>query len=167
MKRLLAALLAFTMIILGVFSLASCGVGTAPELDFDDAKEALEEAGYEVRINEEPSSVDLEKTLYATKEGKTISIKVYKDSKSAKLAYEELKFQYDAGMDYAKLEIKQLKNKLNKYEDKLSSAEIDEIEDDIKEIEEELEEMKNETSFGRRGKIIWEGDVEAAKASKG
>ena len=182
MKRLFAAFLAVTMLVLSVFTLASCG---KPELDFDDAKDALEDAGYYVSIErgtDETGDVTIDRTLQASKSESDdfLYIVVYNDVKSAKISYEALKLEMEedlaeaeAEIEMYELQIKALKTKLRKYDDELKSDEIKALEkqietyeDKIKDLKEDIKESKNELVFGRSGKYVWYGDAKAIEDSK-
>lgn len=151
-----------------VFALTACGA--KPELDFDDAEDALEDNKYMVTLVDDEDDLEPNVARYlraSTSDGDDyIRITEYKDLKSAYLAYKAMKLEYESEMDYLKLELKQYKNLLNKYEDDLDDDEIDYIEDRIDDLEEEIEEMETESKFGRSGKIVWEATEGAIEDSK-
>ena len=169
MKKILSRL--FLMVTFLGFTVALVGCGAKPELDFDEAKKNLEAKDYIVVVNdkEEALEVNVVKTLYAYSfENKDSGLYMteYADKKSAKLAYEEIKAEYETAIEALKREIKEYENILKKYEDKLDSDEIDHYEDEIKDLEKELEELKEDSAYGRSGKVVWYGSVKAVEATK-
>ena len=165
MKKLLSVLLALMMII-GTLALVSCG--PKPELDIDAAAKALEKADYDVDVDDEFSNPSIEKRLSAESEdGKDyIYIVVYKDTKSAKLAYEDQKMSLDQYKEEIKLKIETYEHLIDEYESDLKSDEINSYKDKIKDYEKTLEEM-DEYVIGRSGKTIWYGTEKAVEATKG
>ena len=140
----------------------------SPELDLRDAQDNLEDNDYFVTINDNEAYLELnqEQMLYAYHGDDSITIIEYKDAKSARLAYEAIKLEYDNGIKEIKLEIKCLEHLLAKYEKELNSDEIDDLEDEIKELNKDLEDAKEERVFGRFGKFVWMGTADAVKDSK-
>lgn len=169
MKKILSRL--FLMVTFLGFTVALVGCGAKPELDFDEAKKNLEAKDYFVAVNdkEELLEVNVVKTLHAhslENNDYRLYMTEYADKKSAKLAYEEIKAEYETAIEALKREIKEYENILKKYEDKLDSDEIDHYEDEIKDLEKELEELKEDSAYGRSGKVVWYGSVEAVEATK-
>ena len=172
MKKLLTGLLALLMLVSSVFVLSSCA--KKPELDLEDAKEALEDAEYVVNYVEESDKNGVESYLSASKKvdgddlWDTYDIKItkYEKASTAKLEYQIQKKQYEMTLEYYKLEIKKAKHYLSKYEKDLSSSEIDSYEGEIKELEKALEEYKEDYVIGRSGKYVWYGDLKALEATK-
>ncbi len=183
MKKTLIRIFALVLTLCTVFSLASC-FAAKPEKDLEDAKENLEDANYEVDYvdDEEYLAVNVEAYLKADNDkDEQLTVYIYKDIKSAKLAYKQQKAAYEMEMEYAEyaidkmeLELKQLKNRLKKYEDDLDSDELDKLEEQIEDKEEAIEdskeaikEYKKEYVIGRSGKMVWYGTDKAIKKSKG
>ena len=179
MKTILAKLLAVALIVVMFLSLASCGA--KPELDFGDAADNLEDHDYEVLIDDDDLDVNVKRMLSAYDDGDNFLYMIeYKDTKSAKLAYEELKMQYDEEIKGIEFEIKNIELKietiehiLEEYDNKLDSDEIDnykeeldELEDGLKDLNNELEEAEDEGAFGRNGNIVWIGTIDAIEDSK-
>ena len=178
MKKILAKLLAAALVVVMVLTLVACGA--KPELDFDDAAENLEDNGYTVNYTDEDLDVPYAKRLYAYDDDNSLVIIEFQDTKSAKLYYENIKMEYDWEIDELKLELEALELEKETYEhiieeydrdlsnDEIDDyeEEIDDIEDDIKEIEKEIKKMKEDYSFGRSGKIVWAGSVDAIEDSK-
>ena len=164
MKKLLTGLLALLMLLSSVFVLSSCA--KKPDLDLEDAKDALEDADYIVYYEDDSDTTSIEEMLSARKDEYSLTIIKFEKSSTAKLAYQELKMEHEYEIEALKLEIKSTKHMLSKYEKDLSSAEIDSYEDDIKEMEKELEELQKETVIGRSGKYVWTGDLKAVEATK-
>ena len=164
MKKLLTGLLALLMLVSSVFVLSSCA--KKPELDLEDAKEALEDAEYIVYYEDDTESTGVEEMLSARKDEYDITIIKFEKASTAKLAYQELKLEREYEIESLKLEIKSTKHMLSKYEKDLSSSEIDNYEDEIKEMEKKLEELQKETVIGRSGKYVWTGDLKALEATK-
>lgn len=168
MKKLLAALLVLTMLVC-TLALTSCGA--KPELDLDDAKDALEDAKYTVMVEDDKDNLDMpglvEMLSARDEDGENyLYIYVFDNTKTAKLFYEQMKLQYDAEVEITELEIKYYEHVLDKYEDDLESDEIDEYKDEIKELKKDLEETKDEHCYGRSGKTVWVGTKKAVEASK-
>lgn len=139
-----------------------------PELDLRDAQDNLEDNDYYVTLTDSDELLELnqEQILFASRGDDSITIIEYKDSKSARLAYEAIKFEYETLIKELKLEIKNLEHLLSKYEKELNSHEIDDLEDEIKELNKEMEDAKEEYFFGRRGKFVWVGSFDAIEDSK-
>jgi len=167
MKRILAALLALTLLVCGALTLTSCA--PKPELYLEEAKDNLEDADYEVSHvdDEDMLSPAVKESLSAHDDDNYLYIVVFNDTKSAKLAYKEFKLESDQEIEALELEIKSIKHYLKKYEDDLDSDVIDEYEDELKDLEKELEEEKDEFVVGRSGKTVWYGTKDAIKDSKG
>lgn len=142
--------------------------GIKPQLNIDDAKDALEDADYSVSYtdDEDDLAIGVKERLYAYNDDDYISIVVYEDAAYAKKQYEAAKIEFEAEIDLIKNSISILEYQLNHYEDDLSSDEIDDIEDEIKELEERLEEYDEEIVHGRSGNIVWYGTKNAAEDSK-
>lgn len=166
MKKIIVTLLAAAMLISCVCVLASCGgQGSKPELDLEDAAENLEDEDYIVEYEDDEDNLSAnvaEKLTARNSDGDYIYITVYKDSKSASMAFDELKLKFDYQVKYAKAELKKMKHMVKKYEDDVSYDE-----DDIEDFEEEFKEGKAEYCYGKSGKIVWEGTKNAVKDSKG
>ena len=165
MKKILVVLLALAMLVSCVAIFASCGA--KPQLDLEKAKDALEDADYDVSYEDDMSDYTpyIEEYLEAgDDDDNEITIIRFADTKTAKLYYQSLKLERDYDIDTLKLQIKQAKHQLKKYEDDLSSDEIDALEDEIKELEKELEDMKDDYIIGRSGKVVWVGTKDAIKA---
>ena len=170
MTKTLKKVLFLSVVLTFVFALAGCG---KPELDFDDAKDNLEDKEYVVSLIEdndllEPGVAKQFSAYKSNGEGdrEVLYMVEYEDAKSAKLAYKMYKLQLEQEEEALKLEIKILENQLKKYEDELKSEEIDDLEDEIKELEDELEDLKEAYIFGKNGKIIWYGTEKAVEDSK-
>lgn len=165
MKTLKKFLFVFALVTC-VLALTACGA--KPELDFDAAEDALKDNKYTVIVldDEDELEPNIEGYLRAYSNEDFIRITEYKDLKSAYLAYKLMKLEYDREIDYIKLELKQYKHYLDKYEDELEDEELDYIEDKIEDLEEELEELQTETKFGRSGKIVWNATEDAIEDSK-
>lgn len=82
MKKIFSLILACVLLVGCVFTFASCA---KPNSDPDKAKEALEEAGYEVMLNDSAlNAKDVEATLIAmTKDGENYLVVVYYEDKDA------------------------------------------------------------------------------------
>jgi hypothetical protein len=175
MKKILATMLAILMIATSVLTFASC-FGAKPEMDFAKIEEKFKDddkvmVNYKKDADKLDANVEEEITLYKAAESEDddaeyLYIIRYKDTKSAKIAYEGLKMQVDNSKKNIELEIKEYENLLKQYEDKLSSDEIADLNDDIKDLKEELEELKDDLSFGRSGKVVWYGNTSLVEATK-
>ena len=174
MKKIIVTLLAAAMLISCVFVLASCGgnVGEKPELNLEDAAENLEDNDYMVNYSDDEDElpVNVAESLVAYDDDEMLTITVYKDSKSADIAFDLIKLQIENEKKAAELEIKELEHLLKKYEDEIADLDedmIDEYEDEIKELEKELEEFDEKYCYGKSGKTVWYGTNKAAEDSKG
>ena len=172
MKKIIVTLLAAAMLLSCVFVLASCGgnQGTKPELDIEKAAENLEDNDYEVYFSDDEDELEPNvsaKLSASDGDENSIYIVTYKDSKSASIAFDELKLQIDYEKKSTENKIKELENLLKKYEDDFEDDdEIEEIEDEIKDLEKELEEFDEKYCYGKSGKTVWYGTNDAAKDSK-
>lgn len=173
MKKFITLFTVAALLLCCMACFASCSggnIGTTPELDFDDAQEALEDEGYTVSVSKDNDEGPAEKTLYAHKyddgDSTSLTIMECKDSTLAKLAFEALKLEYEARIKKYENQIKLLERLVDKYEDDYDSDEIDEMEDEIKDLKKSLKKFKEDYTFGIKGKIVWYGDNEAAKDSK-
>ena len=161
-------LLAICLILATLFCITSCGA--KPKLDFEKAKDNLEDKDYFVEFTDDEDELTPNMVAYFEAEdddGEYLKMIEYKDLKSAKIAYKQLKLEKETELEEYELEKKYYKNLLKKYDGDLESDEIDYIEDAIKELDKKIEELKKETLYGRSGKIVWEGSEKAVKASKG
>jgi len=170
MRKIKVLLLAVALLLVCTMALSACSLfAPKPNKDLEEAAENLEDEKYTVTYTDDEDDLDVnvEERLYAT-DGKDnyLSVTIYKDSKSASLAYKEMKLQYDAELESVELQIKNCENMIKKYDDDLDSDEIDEYEDEIKELEKELKEAKDFV-FGKSGKMVYAGTKDAIKDSKG
>ena len=184
MKKTLLRIFALVLTLCTVFSLASC-FAPKPKLDLEAAKENLEDEDYIVSYVDDEDVLDTnvaERLVARDEDGETaLTVVVYSDAKSAKIAYKIQQLNYDyqieaynMQIDYYELEIKALKNKIRAYDDELKSDEIDaleekieEYEDDVDDLKDELKEYKKDYVIARRGKTLWYGYKDAIKDSKG
>ena len=185
MKKFLSMLLA-TVLLVACLAFTGCSLfGAKPELDLETAAENLEDADYVVSFSDDEDELDInvEAQLEAYDEDHEnyIYITTYKDSKSAKIAYQAIKLEknyekdsYNRRIDSYELEIKNIKNMLEKYEDELDDEDmLDYYEDMLEEAEDALEERKEEYAeekenyvYGRKGNTIWIGTKDALEATK-
>ena len=173
MKKILSTVLAVVLLVGCIFTLASCSPksqGEKPELDLKKAAENLEDEDYTVAHVDDKDSLEayIEERLSAYDKDyeNTITIVVFKDSKTAKLFYENRVKSIQEDIDYIEAQIEFYEHILKEYESKLDSDEIDEIEDDIKEMKEELEEYKEDYCYGIDDCTVWYGSADAVKDSK-
>lgn len=172
MKKILATMLAVLMLATCVLTFASCGA--KPEMDFAKIEEKFkDDEKIVVSYDKEDLDANVEEEISLYKpaesedaESEMLYIVRYKDTKSAKLAYKELKMSFDNQKKAIKLEIEYNENMLKQYEDKLTSDEINELNDEIKELKEDLEDLKENISFGRSGKVVWYGNTSLVEATK-
>lgn len=171
MKKIITLLTVTALLLCCMVCFASCSnnTGTTPELDLDDAEEALKEEGYTVSVtkgNESPVGQNLYAYKYDDGDYVFLTIMECKDSTVAKLTFEALKLQQETKIKHYETQIKILERILDKYEDDYNSDEIDKMEDEIKELKKNIKNAKEDYTFGIKGKIVWYGDNEAAKDSK-
>jgi len=166
MKRIFAAILALLMVLGSITMLASCGA--KPKLNLERAEENLDDADYIVHYedDEDELSFTMEEKLEAYDGDNSITIIKYKKSSTAKLKYAELKLKYDSEIKYYENQIKYYEHIIKAYDDDLKSSEIDQYEDSLKDAEDYLEELKEEGAFGRSGKYVWYGTMDALKDTK-
>ena len=183
MKKTLLRIFALALTLCTVLSLASC-FSPKPKRDLEKAEDNLEDEDYIVSYTDDEDKLPInvvEKLTAKDDDDNELTVTVYGDYKSARLAYKQLKLQkeytidsYERTIDYYEIQVKMLKNQLKKYDDDLKNAEIDALEDSIDEYEDmikdtkkELKEYKDEWVIGRSGKKVWSGTEKAIKASKG
>ena len=169
MKKIITTLLALAMILSCVVVFSSCSLfAPKPELDLEDAKDNLEDADYSVSYEDDEDLLGpgVAEQLYAYDDDNFLRVTVYEDSKSASLAYDEIKMELDHEKESIKLTIKSIEHVLDKYEDDLEDEEIDELEDMLEEYQDELEEYEDYV-IGKSGKTVWAGTKDAIEDSKG
>ena len=163
MKRVLSAILSLVLLLGCVAIFASCG--SKPNLDLEEAADALKDAEYYVNYSDDSSEPFIKEQLYAYKGDEKLTVIFFADSKSARLYYEIMKQEHEAELESLELQIEAMEYILKKYDDKMSSTEIDDAEDEIKDLKEELEELE-EYVIGRSGKSVWSGTKKAIEHSK-
>ena len=173
MKKILSTILVAVLLVGCVFALASCSPksqGEKPEFDLKKAAENLEDEDYTVTHVDDKDSLDvyIEERLSAHDKDyeNSITIVVFKDSKTAKLYYENRIKSMQEDIDYTEAQIEFYEHILKEYESKLKSEEKDEIEDNIKDMKEELEEYKEDYCYGIDDCTVWYGSADAVKDSK-
>ena len=182
-KHLKKIFFAISLMVL-TLTLASCG--PSPKFDLEKAAENLERRDYYVSYNDEFDEDDYEEmmmveSLYAyDDDDEEVSIRKFRDVRTAKLYVKSVKLRRQFEIDYIKLEIKLLKTERNvlintmlRYAFKLESddfediiEDIKDIQDEIKECREEIRKIKKEYTVGRIGKTAWSGTKEAIKDTK-
>ena len=159
MKKILSLLLVLVTMLAVCSSLVACG-GAKPNLDFDSAKQNLEENGYSAHVEDGEEyggyrGAATEQRLFAyDKDDNYIYIYEFKDEKAAKLYYNDAKIYY--GKNSA--EYKFYKYYLKKYGDDMTS-------DERKDVADYIEELENYV-VGRSGKYVWYGTKDAVNATK-
>lgn len=168
-KKILVVLCLFMFL----FVLSSCN--EKPKLDFNKAKENLEDEGYLItyvdnseflEINEKKSLYGYVDEEYGYVDEEFIIITEFRDLKSARLFLKYLESEYDKTTESLKAELNMYKHTLNKYDKELTSEEMDDLKEEIRELEEELEEYEEDYKCGRSGKIVWYGTEDAIEATK-
>ena len=167
MKKLIITLLAIAMLLSCVLVFSACA--SKPEMDLEKAAENLEDEDYIAVYSDDEDDLGagIEERLYASNEDDSLTVIVYKDSKSAKLAYKAQKLSYDVQIDYYNIQIDTIENMLKQYEDDLDNDDIEEYEEELDELKEELEELKKNSVIGKSGNTVWYGTKAAVKDSKG
>ena len=164
MKKILAALLALMMVVACVATLASCG--KAVPADYEDAKEALEDADYQVMGTDEEDylSTGMKAQISARdvtedKDDREAFIYIYyfENEDMAKFQEKFYKMNLEQNIEEAKLTIEYYEMMLEKYADDLEDEEKEEIEEELEEMQEELEAYKNDYVVGRKGTTVWYG----------
>lgn len=161
-KKILVVLCLFMFL----FVLSSCN--EKPKLDFNKAKENLEDEGYLITYvdNSEFLEVNEKQSLHGYEDQEFISIIEFRDLKSARLFLKYLESEFDKTTENLKAELKMYKHTLNKYDKELTSEEMDDLKEEIRELEEELEEYEEDYKCGRSGKIVWYGTEDAIEDTK-
>ena len=143
------------------FILTSCGgQGPKANLDLEKAAENLEDEDYFVTFedDEDELGVGVVQMLNARNDDDFLYVTEYEDSKSAQIAFDIRKQNYNAQVEQLKLEIQVYEHQLKKYED--------DLEDEIKELTKKLEELEEDYCFGISGKFVWYGTIDAIEDSK-
>ena len=172
MKKFWKTLISCLLVVMTALSICACK--PKPVFDIDDAKEALEDADYYVRVDDKLTAesceygeaIDERLTAYSEDGEDYIIMTLFETTGMAKKYYNYLVDEMDREVETIKSEIKMLEYYLKKFGDDMSSDEYDEIEDEIKEMKKELEEYKEEWCIGRRGKLVWVGNIDAIKDTK-
>ena len=161
-KKILVVLCLFMFL----FVLSSCN--EKPKLDFNKAKENLEDEGYLITYvdNSEFLEVNEKQSLHGYGDQEFIYIIEFRDLKSARLFLKYLEAEFDKTTESLKAELKMYKHTLNKYDKELTSEEMDDLKEEIRELEEELEEYEEDYKCGRSGKIVWYGTEDAIEDTK-
>lgn len=166
-KILISLLMALMLCSLAVFGVAcSTNLGPKPELDIDDAQEALEDEDYYVNVSEKYLDPEYEAILSASKDDDSLTIIWFNDKDTAKIYFDSIKINHENEIKSMELQMKMIENKLDKYEDDLDSDEIDDLEDELKELKKELKDYKEDYAYGIDGKVVWYGTADAVKDSK-
>lgn len=162
MKRIIGTFC--VLLTICVLVLSSCA---SPDLDFDDAKVALEEKGYSVLHTKNPLKEGMVASLTASNDDdEYLYMAEYESSALASVQYDKVKLQYETEESETQLEIDELEAFYDLYEDQLSDEEKQAYKDDIEELEESLDDLHSSFVFGRSGCIIWYGTAQAVKDSK-
>lgn len=165
MKKTITRIIAVLLLVSLMLTLVSCA---KPKTDFEKAKKNLEEAGYSVSVNNDPSDAGVEAILTASKgildilagDGDMIVITKFETLKAAKLALEEAKLSIEQEIEAKKLDLKIAKY-CNKKFDENNESEIEKLEGDIKDLKAAYD------LLGRSGKYVWRASSkDAIKATK-
>lgn len=172
MKKFWKTLLSCILVIITTLSML-CSCTPKPVFDIDAAKDALEDAGYDVEFVSNPDDSDMDfaeaikKRLEAYGENDEYICMILFDSATmAKKIYDTIIFEMDSAIKQLKAEIKAYEYYLKKYKNKIKSDERDDLEDKIKEARKEMEKYKEEYCIGRSGKLVWYGSIDAIKDTK-
>lgn len=166
MKKILKSIVAILLIISSIFTLVSCA---RPKKDIDEAADNLRDSGYKVTFtSSDETDVGIETKLVAYKDGSMcLQLVEFESTKLAKLYYQALKMAIQDKIQENKLSIKAMKHMINKFKDDLSSDEISSYKQMIVDLKAENKELREQLNCtGRSGKYVWQGDLEAIKATK-
>ena len=166
MKKILKSIVAILLIISSIFTLVSCA---RPKKDIDEAADNLRDNGYTVTFtSSDETDVGIEAKLIAYKDGSMcLQFIEFESAKLAKLYYQALRIAIQEKIKENKLSIKAMKHMINKFKDDLSSDEISSYKQMIVDLKEENKELREQLNCtGRSGKYVWQGDLEAIKATK-
>lgn len=166
MKKILKSIVAILLIISSIFTLVSCA---RPKKDIDEAADNLRDSGYKVTFtSSDETDVGIETKLVAYKDGSMcLQLVEFESTKLAKLYYQALRMAIQNEIQENKLSIKAMKHMINKFKDDLSSDEISSYKQMIVDLKEENKELREQLNCtGRSGKYVWQGDLEAIKATK-
>ena len=173
MKKLWKTLLSCLLMIVAVLSICCCS--SKENLNIDKAKNSLEKANYDVEFisNPDPYDIDIsftnaiDKYLFAEGiHGEEICMILFDSEGMAKKYYKTLSLEIEYEISSIKADIKAYEYYLKHYKNKIKSDERNDIEDYINESRKELEDFKEEYAFGRSGKLVWFGNVDAINDAK-
>ncbi|MBE5739792.1 MAG: hypothetical protein E7349_02925 [Clostridiales bacterium] len=171
MKKFWKTLLSCLLMIISTLSICCCA--PKPALDIDDAKDALEDADYDVEFitNPDTDEVEFAESIdkYLTAEGENdeyICMILFDSATMAKKYYNTLLYSVESEIKQMEANIKACEYYLKKYDEKIKSDERDEIEDWIKEDKKDIEKYEEEYCIGRSGKLVWYGSIDAIKDTK-
>ena len=166
MKKILKSIVAILLIISSIFTLVSCA---RPKKDIDEAADNLRDNGYNVTFtSSDEADVGIEAKLVAYKNGSMcLQFIEFGSIKLAKLYYQALRMAIQNEIQENKLSIKAMKHMINRFKDDLSSDEISSYKQMIVDLKAENKELREQLNCtGRSGKYVWQGDLEAIKATK-
>ena len=172
MKNVLALIFASVMLLGCMLVFASCEEKT-PALNYDDAREALEEEGY--RLTEEDDEGD-EDPVYKYKlvgsgnDGEEyIEMYWFESEEVAKLYLKKLEMEKDHDVKQLEFEINFLKKCMKEHKNDYRNAQLKELEEELEDLKEELKIVKKEEewTFGRDGNVVWAGTPGAIADSRG
>lgn len=169
MKKILKSIVAILLIISSIFTLVSCA---RPKKDIDEAADNLRDNGYTVTFyssDENGAGIADKISAYKTTYDGTLRLQLveFESTKLAKLYYQALRIAIQEKIKENKLSIKAMKHMINKFKDDLSSDEISSYKQMIVDLKAENKELREQLNCtGRSGKYVWQGDLEAIKATK-
>ena len=178
MKKFLTVLLCIVTIIACALPMAGCSLfAERPEMDLELAKENLLDNSYVITSYIEHTSYDsiaqdkgISSKLVAYKESDNVrySIQIYcfGENSLAKAYYKQLKAEQNNTIDYYTSCITYYENYLDHYGSHLTTEGRNSLKDQIKEYKEKLERL-NDVVIGRKGDCVWQGYIDAIKATKG
>ena len=179
MKKFIAILLVVLMTVSCAVVLSSCDMNSkkdkddekpsktpTPELDIDEAKENLKDAGYEVGIDYDSNLPDgcYEGLWGENDEDEWIYIYYFEDEDYASDYYDKFIEEHEHCIEELKEEIEDIKLELK--DDSLDNDEKKELEGSLEWYEEYLEMYQN-TIIGKKDARVWAGTKQAIKDSKG
>ncbi len=184
MKNIMIRILMLAMVLSLTLALASCDINAllnnkaaeeevpAPYLeDLEDAKDNLEDEGYDVIFYDEAEDLDPGEDKYleawdSDHEEYRLKVWEYDDKELANLYYEKLKEEHEVALATLKNQIEMAEYIIDEYEDDLYDEDLEEWEDTLDETEDELKSAEKYV-VGIDGYFVWYGHTDVIEDSKG
>lgn len=165
MKKILSLLIVLALAASCMFVFASCGGSAKPNSDYEKAAEALEDAGYEVEVDDEDEDCIVIMAYNEDNMMDAIEIRYYADEDDADDAFEELEEE----LADAEEQIEEAKKMIEEAEEMAEELgiDVDEYLDSLKEMGIDADSIDDiEYKCGQDGTMVWMGTPAAIKAAK-